>query len=151
MRAMSKYNLDMLDVVDDEKRLLNWLRMEKWIADRPDHPGEAAKQWLKDLYQKNKLILNEPELDGRRIDLGRITLPVLNHTIPPATSRALGPKLGLGSSDYEEMTPPGEHVGVFVGGKSQTLFTPAIAAFLTKHDAPKRDGAGPAGSSLSSA
>ena len=56
---MLKYNVDMLDIVDDEKRLMNWLRMEKWIADRPDHPGEAAKQWLKDLYQQNKLVENE--------------------------------------------------------------------------------------------
>ena len=56
MRTMTKYNLDLLEVVDDEKKLLNFLRMEKWIADRPHHPGEAAKQWLKDLYQENKLV-----------------------------------------------------------------------------------------------
>jgi polyhydroxyalkanoate synthase len=138
MRSLLKYNLDMLDVVDDEKRLLNWLRMEKWIADRPDHPGEAAKQWLKDLYQKNQLVRNEWVLEGRRVDLGRITMPVLNvyakddHIIPPATSRALGPKLG--TSDYSELALPGGHVGVFVGGKSQKLFAPGVFAFLQKHD-----------------
>ena len=147
MRTMFKYNLDMLEVVDDEQRLLNWLRMEKWIADRPDHPGEAAKAWLKDLYQQNKLIRNELEMDGRRVDLRRITMPVLNvyakddHIIPPATSRALGAKVG--TAEYEELGLPGGHVGVFVGGKSQTLFAPAVAAFLTKHD-----GTGPAGDSL---
>ena len=111
MRSMMKYNWDMLEVVDDEKRLLNWLRMEKWIADRPDHPGEAAKQWLKDLYQQNKLVKNEWELDGRRVDLGNITMPVLNvyakddHIIPPATSRALGGKVA--SSDYKELALAG--------------------------------------------
>jgi polyhydroxyalkanoate synthase subunit PhaC len=139
MRSMMKYNWDMLEVVDDEKRLLNWLRMEKWIADRPDHPGEAAKQWLKDLYQQNKLVKSEWELDGRRVDLGRITMPVLNvyakddHIIPPATSRALGGKVH--SSDYKELGLPGGHVGVFVGGKSQKLFAPAVAEFLQQHDA----------------
>ena len=46
----------LLEVMDDKKKLLNFLRMEKWIADRPHHPGEAAKQWLKDLYQDNKLV-----------------------------------------------------------------------------------------------
>ncbi len=138
MRSLLKYNIDMLDVVDDEKRLLNWLRMEKWIADRPDHPGEAAKQWLKDLYQQNKLARNEWELDGRHVDLGAITMPVLNvyakddHIIPPATSRALGAKVG--STDYNELALPGGHVGVFVGGKAQGLFAPAVAAFLEKHD-----------------
>ena len=139
MRSLLKYNFDMLDIVDDEKRLLNWLRMEKWIADRPDHPGEAAKQWLKDLYQQNRLVRNEWVLDGRAVDLGRITMPVLNvyakddHIIPPATSRALGPKLG--TTDYTELALPGGHVGVFVGGKSQTLFAPAVVAFLKRHDA----------------
>lgn len=43
-RGEVRYNIDLLAVVDDEKKLLNFLRMEKWIADRPDHPGEAAKQ-----------------------------------------------------------------------------------------------------------
>ena len=138
MRSVLKYNLDMLEVVEDEKKLLNWLRMEKWIADRPDHPGEAAKQWLKDLYQLNKLVRNEWELDGRRVDLGKITMPVLNvfalddHIIPPATSRAIGPKLG--TSDYTELALPGGHVGVFVGGRSQKLFAPGVASFLEKHD-----------------
>ena len=60
MRTLTKYNLDLIEVMDDKKKLLNFLRMEKWIADRPHHPGEAAKQWLKDLYQDNKC------LDARR-------------------------------------------------------------------------------------
>jgi polyhydroxyalkanoate synthase len=138
MRSLLKYNLDMLEIVDDEQRLMNWLRMEKWIADRPDHPGEAAKQWLKDLYQQNKLVRNEWELDGRRVDLRNIRMPVLNvyakddHIIPPATSRALGPLLG--TNDYTELALPGGHVGVFVGGRSQALFAPAVSSFVEQHD-----------------
>ena len=138
MRSLLKYNLDMLEVVDDEKRLLNFLRMEKWIADRPDHPGEAAKQWLKDLYQQNRLARNELELGGRRVDLRAVTMPVLNvyakddHIIPPATSRALG---GLvGTEDYTELALPGGHVGVFVGGKAQGLFAPGVAEWLAKRE-----------------
>ena len=42
IRSLTKYNLDLLDVVDDEAKLLNYLRMEKWLADRPHHAGEAA-------------------------------------------------------------------------------------------------------------
>jgi polyhydroxyalkanoate synthase subunit PhaC len=140
MRTLLKYNLDLLEVVDDEQRLLNWLRMEKWIGDRPDHPGEAAKQWLKELYQQNKLVNGELELDGRRVDLRQITMPVLNvfakddHIIPPATSRALAGKVG--TQDYTELALPGGHVGVFVGGRSQKLFAPGVAEWLAKHDQP---------------
>jgi polyhydroxyalkanoate synthase len=138
VRSLLKYNLDLLEIADDEQRLLNWLRMEKWIADRPDHPGEAAKQWMKDLYQQNKLVRNEWELDGRRIDLRSIRMPVLNvyakddHIIPPATSRALGPMVG--TTDYTELALPGGHVGVFVGGRSQALFAPAVSSFVEQHD-----------------
>ncbi len=134
MRTLMKYNLDMLEVMDDEKKFLNFLRMEKWIADRPHHPGEAAKQWLKDLYQENKLIRNEFELGGRKVDLGKITMPVLNvfaqddHIIPPATSQALGAQVG--TKDYTELPLPGGHVGVFVGGKSQALLGSGIAKWL---------------------
>ena len=52
MRSLTKYNVDLIDVVDDEAKFMNFLRMEKWLADRPHHPGEAAKQWLKELYQR---------------------------------------------------------------------------------------------------
>ena len=138
MRSLLKYNLDLLEIADDEQRLMNWLRMEKWIADRPDHPGEAAKQWLKDLYQQNKLVRNEWMLDGRLVDLRNISMPVLNvyakddHIIPPATSRALGPMVG--TADYAELGLPGGHVGVFVGGRSQAMFAPAVSSFLARHD-----------------
>jgi poly[(R)-3-hydroxyalkanoate] polymerase subunit PhaC len=111
MRSMTKYNLDLLDIVDDRKKFLNFLRMEKWISDRPHHPGEAAKQWLKDLYQENKLVRGTYELDGRVVDLKNITFPVFNvyakddHIIPPAMSQALGKQVA--SSDYSELGLPG--------------------------------------------
>ena len=96
--ALTKYNLGLFDVMDDEKKLLNFLRMEKWLADRPDHPGEAAKQWLKDLYQDNKLVKGEFTLGGAKVDLKRITMPVLNvfaeedHIIPPKVARHMAEK-----------------------------------------------------------
>jgi polyhydroxyalkanoate synthase len=136
MRTLMKYNLDLLEVVDDEKKFVNFLRMEKWIADRPHHPGEAAKQWLKDLYQDNKLINGTFTINGRPVNLGNITMPVLNvfakddHIIPPATSQALAAKVG--TKDYKELPLPGGHVGVFVGGKSQALLGSGIASWLVE-------------------
>ena len=138
MRTLMKYNLDLLEVVDDDKKFLNFLRMEKWIADRPHHPGEAAKQWLKDLYQDNKLIKGAFMINGRNVKLADITMPVLNvfakddHIIPPATSQALGTKVG--TRDYTELALPGGHVGVFVGGKSQALLSSGIANWLAERD-----------------
>lgn len=134
LNSLTKYNLGLVDVMDDDKKLLNFLRMEKWLADRPDHPGEAAKQWLKDLYQENKLVKNEFELGGRRVDLRNIRMPVLNvfaqndHIIPPRSSQALRNRIG--TDDYTEIPLPGGHVGGFVSGKSQGMLGTGIVKWL---------------------
>jgi polyhydroxyalkanoate synthase len=134
VNALTKYNVGLFDVMDDEKKLLNFLRMEKWLADRPDHPGEAAKQWLKDLYQGNQLVKGEFKLGGRKVDLRKITMPVLNvfaeedHIIPPRSTQAL--KSLIGTKDYTELPLPGGHVGVFVSGKSQGILGKNIYAWL---------------------
>lgn len=138
MRSLTKYNIDLIDVIDDEAKLMNFLRMEKWLADRPAHPGEAAKQWLKDLYQDNKLVKGEFELSGRRVDLSKLTAPVLNvfalndHIIPPTCSRALGAHVG--TKDYSEIELPGGHVGLFVSSKSQGSLSMGISEWLSARD-----------------
>jgi polyhydroxyalkanoate synthase len=136
--TLSKYNTGLLDTFDDEKKLLNFLRMEKWIADRPHHPGEAAKQLLVNLYKNNELVRGEFELNGRKVDLGNIKVPVLNiyakddHIIPPKTTQAL--RAFVGSKDYSEMGLEGGHVGVFVSGKSQGVLGKGIVDWLRKRD-----------------
>jgi polyhydroxyalkanoate synthase len=134
LASLTKYNVGMVDAMDDEKKLMNFLRMEKWLADRPDHPGEAAKQWLIELYQDNRLVKGTFELDGRVVDLKKITMPVLNvyakddHIIPPGCSQALGRHVG--TDDYTEIALPGGHVGVFVSGKSQGVLGAGIVDWL---------------------
>jgi polyhydroxyalkanoate synthase len=138
MRSLTKYNFDLIDVVDDEDKFMKFLRMEKWLADRPHHPGEAAKQWLKELYQENRLIDGSFELSGRKVDLKSITAPVLNvyalddHIIPPDCSRALDGKIG--SDDYTEIPLPGGHVGLFVSSKSQGRLSQSIADWLVARE-----------------
>ncbi|GLS30280.1 polyhydroxyalkanoate synthase [Mesorhizobium albiziae] len=138
MRSIAKYNVDLIDTVDDRDKLMNFLRMEKWLADRPDHPGSAGRQWLHDLYQENKLIKGEFALSGRKVDLGAVKMPILNvfalddHIVPPNCSKALGQKAG--SKDYTEIPLPGGHVGLFVSSRSQGGLTKNIADWLTARD-----------------
>ena len=44
---IKKY-VDMLDVMEDKEKLLNFLRMEKWIFDSPGQAGECLRQFVKD-------------------------------------------------------------------------------------------------------
>jgi len=141
IRSLTKYNIDLLALADNENKLMNFLRMEKWLADRPHHAGEAAKQWLKDFYQDNKLIKNEIEIGGRKVDLGNIKMPVLNifalddHIIPPECTKAL--RGVVGSDDYTELPLSGGHIGVFVSGKSQGILGKGIADWLMERDVPQ--------------
>jgi polyhydroxyalkanoate synthase len=130
---VEKY-LGLADILDDEAKLINFLRMEKWIFDSPDQAGETFRQFLKDFYQGNKLIRGEIVLDGLRVDLKQITLPVLNifaeedHLVPPASSLAL--KDYIGSRDYTVLSFPVGHIGMYVSGKVQKDLPPAIANWL---------------------
>jgi len=134
VRNALKYNLDLLDVADDKKKFLNFPRMEKWIADRPHHPGEVAKQWIKDLYQDNKLIANELTLDSHKVNLPNVTMPVLNiyarddHIVPTAMTRGVGRYIG--SKQYTELELPAGHMGIFVSGKTQNILAKRLADWM---------------------
>ncbi len=132
-RSLAKYNLTLLDVGQDREKFLNFLRMEKWLADRPAHPGEAARQWLKDLYQDNKLVRGELMVGDRRVDLRNLNMPVLNifsetdHIIPAPSSRAL--RHAVGTKDYSESSVKGGHIGILVA-RSQEKLREEIAGWL---------------------
>ena len=136
---LTKYTIDLIDVLDDDAKLQSFLRMERWIADRPNHPGEVVRQWFKDLYQDNKLIRNELVLGERTVDLREITMPVLNiyatgDTVIPV-SCTQGMREHFGTDDYTEVAVPGGHIGTFVGGKAQKILAPTLAEwFLARSD-----------------
>jgi polyhydroxyalkanoate synthase subunit PhaC len=137
MRTMMKYNLDLMETAGDKSKLMNFLRMEKWLADRPHHPGEVAKQWIKDLYQDNKLIANALKLGDRTVDLKAVTMPVLNvfaledHVVPPAMTRNLDKYID--SSDYTELPLSAGHMGILVSGKAQAVLGSNLARWLRSH------------------
>jgi polyhydroxyalkanoate synthase subunit PhaC len=124
--------------LSDKGRLMNFLRMEHWVADSPAQAGETYRRFIKDMYQHNKLINGEFELGGRSVDLKAIKMPTLtiyakeDHIVPPDTTKPIND--AISSKDKELMEFPGGHIGVFVGGRSQKLLTPAIAEWLKKRD-----------------
>lgn len=137
--SMTKYNIGLARMEGNEAMMLNFLRMEKWIADRPDHPGEAARQWLNDLYRENQLVNGEFEICGEKIDLKKISCPVINiyaeqdHIIPVSCTKALGQFIA--KKNYEEIGFPGGHVGVFVSRKAQGVVAGGLVDWLEKKQA----------------
>lgn len=124
--------------LEDKDKLMNFLRMEKWISESPDQAGECFRQFMKDLYQQNKLIKGELEVGGKKVNLKNLTSPLLNiyatedHLVPPAATIPLNDYVG--SKDKELYSFKGGHIGVFVGSKSQKELAPAVTEWLKKRD-----------------
>jgi len=134
---MDKY-VGFLENMDNKVFIENFIRMEKWIFDSPDVPGETFRQFIKDCYQKNLLIQSKMEVGGKRVDLKKITMPLLNyygkydHLVPPpACDRLTG---AVGSKDTQDICLDTGHIGIYVSSKCQKEFAPRIAAWLKKRD-----------------
>jgi len=127
----------LLNSMTDKTKLLNFLRMEKWISASPDQAGACFLQFMEDLYQNNKLIQGELVV-GKKVDLKNLTMPLLNiyatqdHLVPPTATIPLNDYVG--SKDKSIYQFEGGHIGVFVGSKSQKELTPAVATWLKERD-----------------
>ena len=135
-RLMGQKYMDLVNLLDDTDKARDFMRMEKWIFDSPDQAGEAYREFMKHFYQENGLVKGTVKIGNDTIDLGKITMPVLNiyaaqdHLVPPDASRAL--EGCVGTDDYTEIEFPGGHIGIYVSGKAQKLIPPAVGDWLAK-------------------
>jgi len=140
-RLMIDKYIGFMEQMDDKTFVENFIRMEKWIFDSPDVPGETFRQFIKDCYQKNLLIQSKMEVGGQIVDLKKIMMPLLNfygkfdHLVPPDACRLLTSKVG--SKDTEDICLETGHIGIYVSSKCQREFVPKIAAWLKKRDQPE--------------
>ncbi|GLI34643.1 class III poly(R)-hydroxyalkanoic acid synthase subunit PhaC [Desulforhabdus amnigena] len=137
-RLMLDKYVGFLENMDDKVFVENFIRMEKWIFDSPDVPGETFRQFIKDCYQKNLLIQSKMELGGRRVDLKNVTMPLLNiygrydHLVPPEACEHLTSRVG--SKDTEDICLNTGHIGIYVSSKCQRELTPKIVGWLKERD-----------------
>lgn len=138
-RLMIDKYVGFLENMDNKNFVENFLRMEKWIFDSPDVPGETFRQFIKDCYQKNLLIQSRMEVGGRRVDLRNLTMPLLNiygkydHLVPPGACDRL--TRAVGSKDTEDLCLETGHIGIYVSSKYQKEFAPRIMQWLKERDA----------------
>ena len=141
-RLMIDKYVGFLENMDNKTFVENFVRMEKWIFDSPDVPGETFRQFIQDCYQKNLLIQSKMEVGGQRVDLKKITMPLLNyygkydHLVPPEACELLTSKVG--SKDTEDVCFDTGHIGIYVSSKCQKEFAPKIARWLKERDEDKK-------------
>lgn len=123
----------------ERNRLLGMLA---WQDDYPDQAGRAWQEWVTACYGENRLVNGTLVLDGERVDLRRLTMPIMNvyarddHLVPVAAARALGRLVG--GQQYAEMELPCGHLGVFAGRRSLSTLPVALSTFLRGRTRSKR-------------
>jgi polyhydroxyalkanoate synthase len=125
-----------LENMDNQEFVENFIRMEKWIFDSPDVPGETFRQFIKECYQQNLLVKGKISLGGRPVDLKKITMPLLNiyarydHLVPPEACVPLANQVG--SNDTTEICLDTGHIGIYLSAQAQGELIPRMVAWLAE-------------------
>jgi len=108
--------------------------MERWGNETLPLPGGYFRQTVKELLRNNALYEGKLKIGGRRVDLGKITVPFLHviaqydHIVPPACAHPLVQRVG--SRDKEEVMLPGGHVSIAAGGNAIKRMWPKLDSWL---------------------
>jgi len=118
------------DNMDDEDFVENFARMERWLDEGIDMAGVAYEEFIRDIYQENKLYENELELGGEHVDITNIDMPVLqivaeyDHLIPPEASKPFND--AVSSTDTESLEFATGHIGMSVSSRSHEELWPEV-------------------------
>jgi polyhydroxyalkanoate synthase len=119
---------------DDDAFLQNFLAMERWANDNVPVAGETFRDFVKLLYQRNQLVNGEMCFQGNKVDLERITCPLLmltadsDHLVPPASTLVLQDHVS--SDDVTAMSVNVGHIGLAVSSKAHRDLWPAAATWI---------------------
>lgn len=133
---VGKKYLHYVDQIENENKRERFLQVEKWLHDAPDQAGRAFKELAAYFYRDNKLIQGKLFLEGRKVDLARITIPLLNvmasedEIVPVSASESLNRYIK--SPDYACRFYPSGHIGIYVSDKVGKRMPKAIASWLKK-------------------
>src|SRR3546814_14974304 len=110
-RLFAQKYVGLVDILDDKRKVEDFLRMEKWLFDSPDQAGEAFRQFVKQFYQANGFVNGGIVIHDRELHLGLVAMPLLNiyaapaHLVPPAAPQR--PTDLVGSQHTSAQSIPG--------------------------------------------
>ncbi len=132
-QGVNKY-FNLIENIDNDSFVQNFMRIEKWLYDTPPIAGETIRQWIKDIYQRNMLFNNEMRLGRSIVNLSKINVPLLNivaeedHLVSPECSVPLNEVVS--SDDKRLMRFHTGHVGLIASGYSQNNVLPKVGQWL---------------------
>jgi poly[(R)-3-hydroxyalkanoate] polymerase subunit PhaC len=136
-RLMQQKYVRLLTGRPDQRAVEAFVRMERWIFDSPPQAAVALTQFVRWLYQENRLMRGTLELGGRVVDLKSIRQPLLNlyakadHLVPPAACAVMSRYVG--STDYTACAIDTGHIGMYVSRKAREEIPERIISWLEAH------------------
>jgi len=103
----------------------SFIKLERWLNDNVSVPGEAYREFVRKCYQENRLIEGGMELNGKNVDLKKITSPILNvmarkdHLVPIKSSAVVS---SLVSGPVMDELIDAGHIGLVMGSKARVMF-----------------------------
>jgi polyhydroxyalkanoate synthase len=144
----------------DPEKVASTFALERWLNDNIPVAGATFREFVKNLYQRNELVRGQLRLGSRRIDLRRITCPLLlltagnDHLVAPGSTEGIRPHVG--SRDVKSMAIGAGHVGLVVGAKAHAQFWPEATRWAAERSTslspprPAAEATAPATESISS-
>lgn len=136
-----------VDQAWDDQFLDGFFAIETWSNDNVSFPGACYKRYIQELYRDDLLMKGEFTLHGKRVDLSRITCPVLaitfihDHIVPLSNAAPLMDVIASKDSTLVKMS--GGHVGAVVSRKASTKLWPQISEWFAERTAATRAGKAP--------
>lgn len=112
----------------------NWRLFNRWVYDQIPFPGEAYRQFTKELMWENKLMKGEMTVGGRRVDTSAIKVPVCHimaehdHIAPYEAAKPLTSIVG--SEETENIVLKGGHVSLIAGRNAWFRLWPNLSQWL---------------------
>lgn len=125
--------------LDDEPWLARFRRLEDWYRWPKDLPGVQYLRVVEDLFRRNRLVAGTFEVRGRRVDLGRLEMPLAlvagtkDHITPAEQLFAL--RDHAPSRRVLSVEIPAGHIGTFMGTEALRDHWPGIFRWLREQEA----------------
>ena len=126
--------LSLWNSLGDEEALAAHQALVRWSGDHIPFPGAVLRQITDVFLRERCLVHGKVPLGGRVVDLGEISVPVLDiigtkdHLVPRPASEPLGSVLR--NADVHPLHVPAGHAGLILGRRAQREFIPAILGWL---------------------
>jgi len=123
-----------LEALDDDTYVEDYFAMETWLNDNIDVPGEVYREFVKYLYQQNRLVKGTMPVGKHMVNLKNITCPVLNlmaskdDLVPCSQSLPFNDLVS--STDRKAIQFPAGHIGLAVGSRAQRELWPQAVDWL---------------------